>query len=483
MSERKKGFDFELAVKRQKELTRVVTELLRGFERDIVPHHYIGAFALTIAILFWQSDGFFARTLPLLTKCAALVVVIFGGYIGWAIYRISLLRRFLANLTETFENAGLKTASGRLPSFILDREVDNNCRMMMLNSNKVPLSTFLAAKERLEAGFFGFIDKIEESRADGVVKIFYSEEDFPEVIDLDSPYGKPDFSFVIGNTRSGVKTVNFVDVPHILVAGSSSSGKSTFLKQVISTLYLNNADAEFVLIDLKFGLESIEFRDLPRMTIYRDNQSALKALIEIQNELKERGDLLYSFDCKNILEFNKKALAPSADEKRPTEVLRRKIVIVDEAAQIFLAGPDMTAGDVAQARGIVATLAAQGRALGINLIIGTQRPDVNIIDGAIKANMQGRVCFHMADNATSMTILDSARAADLPDIKGRAIYRNGPELIEVQVPQLEDEKIREIFNPLRVKPTPCSSQNRSESEEAKTSSSDIEKVTDLHEKA
>lgn len=467
-----------MALQRQKHLLHLGKELLRGFEKDLIPHHYIGVFALAISIWYWFSNGIIVRSIPLISKCFVLIIASFGGYFIWACHRAILLKKFLSHLTETFENAGLRTASGRMPSFISDRESDNNCRVMTLNSNKVPISTFEAAKEKLAVGFFGYIDKFEESRTTGIVRIYYSEEDFPEAIDLDSPYGKHNFSFIIGNTRSGVKTVNLMDVPHFLVAGSSNAGKSTFLKQVIATLYLNNTNAEFVLIDLKFGLESIEFRDLPRMTIHKENQAALQALIEIQTELKERGDLLYSFDCKNIVEYNKKVLSHVDNNGPPREILRRKIIIIDEAAQIFLASPEMTASDVAQARGIVSTLAAQGRAVGINVVVSTQRPEVNIIDGAIKANLQGRVCFHMSDNASSMTILDSVRAADLPDVKGRAIFRNGPEIMEIQVPQLDDARLREIFGPMRIKPPPKPEKEKSESTNEKSNSDKVEKVVD-----
>ncbi len=472
MTDKKKGFSLDVALERQRAVLRVMRELSKGFEKDIIPHHYIGFGGFVISILFWRSKFFLFHLMPASSKCI-VVTVILGGYILWAGRRIHLLNRFLKDLTETFENAGLRTTSGRLPSFISDRAVDANCRVMTLNSNKVSNSSFQSAKDKLESGFFGYIDKIEENRVTGVVKIFYSEEDFPEVIDLDSPFGRRDFSFVVGNTRSGIKVINLIDVPHLLVAGTSNAGKSTFLKLVIATLYLNNNDAEFVLIDLKFGLESIEFKDLPRMIIHKTNQAALHALVEIETELKERGQLLYNCDCKNILEYNEKARANGNDPKKPTEHLKRKIVIIDEAAQIFLAGPDMTAGDVAQARGVVSTLAAQGRAVGINLILATQRPDVNIIDGSIKANLQGRVCFHMSDNATSMTILDSVRAADLPDIKGRAIFRNGPELIELQVPQLDDQRLREFLKPLKIIPSP---QTAAKSREPNTASANLDEI-------
>ena len=477
MSEKKKGFSLDVALERQRAVLRVMRELIKGFEKDIIPHHYIGAGGFVVSILFWRSKFSLFRLMPTSSKCF-VVTVIFGGYLLWAGRRMHLLNQFLKNLTETFENAGLRTVSGRLPSFISDREIDSNCRVMTLNSNKVPISAFQSAKDKLESGFFGYVDKIEEYRSKGVVKIFYSEVDFPQAIDLDSPFGRRDFSFVIGNTRSGVKVINLIDVPHLLVAGTSNAGKSTFLKLVIATLYLNNNDAEFVLIDLKFGLESIEFKDLPRMIIHKTNQAALQALIEIETELKERGQKLYSHDCKNILEYNEKARADGDDPKKPHEHLKRKIVIIDEAAQIFLAGPDMTAGDVAQARGIVSTLAAQGRAVGINLILATQRPDVNIIDGSIKANLQGRVCFHMSDNATSMTILDSVRAADLPDIKGRAIFRNGPELVELQVPQLDDQRLREFLKTLKMASSAKATSVNSESNSDPANLDEIQKGVD-----
>lgn len=477
MADNKKGLDFELAMRRAKGVMFVFTELWRGFEKDIIPHHYIGAIGLLIAIVFFRSKFILFHWMPFLSKIF-VIVIISALYLGWAAYRYFLLNNFLENMTETFENAGLRTVSGRMPSFVSDREIDENCRVMTLNSNKVPLNTFLNAKDKLESGFFRYIDKIEENKQSGVIKIFYSEEDFPEVIDLDSPYDKKNFSFVVGNTRSGVKRIDLLDVPHLLVAGTSSSGKSTFVKQVTVTLYVNNFDAEFVLIDLKFGLETIEFKDLPRVVIHKTNQAALKALVELETELKERGKEIYKYDCKNILEYNDIVRSHSDDPKKPTEIMKRKIIIIDEAAQIFLAGPDMTSNDVAQARGIVSTLAAQGRAVGLNLILATQRPDVNIIDGSIKANLQGRICFHMSDNATSMTILDSVRAADLPDIKGRAIFRNGPELLEIQVPQMDEQKIRETLKPYKVIPPPQSENAKAESDSNSNKENEIEKGVD-----
>lgn len=451
MAEQKKAFDLEVAIKRLKNVARVFRELAIGFEKDIIPHHYLAPIALVIAVAFWRSNCDLFRVFPTASKII-VIPFMFIGYIAWAGWRVGLLNKFLDNLTETFDSAGVKTATGKLPSFISDRSVDDNCRAMTLNANRVTLKQFEAAKEKLEAGLFGFIDQFKEDRTHGVIQIYYSEEDFPPAIDLNSPYGKSNFSFVVGNTRSGEKRINLIDVPHLLIAGGSNSGKSTLLKQILATLYLNNVDAEFVLIDLKFGLESIEFRDLPKLAIFKTPQSALQQLVSIQAELKERGDELYSYKCNNIIEYNRMAFAPRKDEKRPPQMLRRKIIVIDEAAQIFMASPEMTASDVAQARGIVATIAAQGRALGINIFIGTQRPDINIVDGAIKANLQGRICFHMADNASSMTILDSVRAADLPDVRGRAIYRNGPELMEIQVPQISSETLKALFDPMRVAP-------------------------------
>lgn len=94
-------------------------------------------------------------------------------------------------------------------------------------------------------------------------------------------------------------------------------------------------------------------------------------------------------------------------------------------------------------------IAAQGRAVGIHLIIATQRPDVRAVDGQIKANLSGMLAFQMPNHASSMTILDNTRAAHLPKIGGRAIWKTGLEMVELQTPFLTFEEATKLLEPHR----------------------------------
>jgi S-DNA-T family DNA segregation ATPase FtsK/SpoIIIE len=117
---------------------------------------------------------------------------------------------------------------------------------------------------------------------------------------------------------------------------------------------------------------------------------------------------------------------------------------------------------------VVQALAAKGRAFGLHIFVSTQRPDAKVVDMNIKANLDGRICFYMADNAASMTILDGVRAADLPKVKGRAILRFGADLLEIQVPLLTTEKLESILAPLKKKNQ--TSENRPSDSDMKPSS-------------
>src|SRR3989344_4634068 len=123
MSDKKRELDLKLAMKRMKDVGRVFRELYIGFEKDIIPHHYIGGFALIVAVSFWWSNCYLFKIFPIASKIL-VIVFMFSGYIVWAFLRVHHLNLFLQNLTETFESAGVKTATGKLPSFISDRDID-----------------------------------------------------------------------------------------------------------------------------------------------------------------------------------------------------------------------------------------------------------------------------------------------------------------------------------------------------------------------
>ena len=116
-------------------------------------------------------------------------------------------------------------------------------------------------------------------------------------------------------------------------------------------------------------------------------------------------------------------------------------MVIDEIAELFLAGAGRNVKDIQTARATVSKLARQGRAVGIHLILGTQRPDARALDTQIKANLPGKVCFQMADVASSMVVLGNGRARNLPGIPGRAIWQRGLKMFEMQTPYLDPSEV------------------------------------------
>ena len=120
--------------------------------------------------------------------------------------------------------------------------------------------------------------------------------------------------------------------------------------------------------------------------------------------------------------------------------LGRKLVVIDEAAEIFLGGHHATSGELNLARKAVSQIARQGRAVGVHLVVATQRPDAKAIDPQVKTNLTGIVCFQMPNNISSMTVIDSGRATHLPSVPGRAIWKYGGKVVELQTPRLPIEE-------------------------------------------
>lgn len=437
-------------------------ELYDGIVDDTIPHLKCGGWTLFVGIVvFFHLDFKFFKLFKKQNLYpehhpniywTVVILIMSLGYLGWAGLRAHQLWSYLAHLTKIFSEAGLKTVLGNLPAFISDREIDPHYRVMTLNKNGVSFSEFKAAKEKLSEAMLCYIEEIRESREHGRIEIRYSEKDFDKVIDLDSPNNYSNYSFTIGNTRIGKQTRNLSDVPHLLVGGTSKSGKSTFLRQFVVTLYLNNPSMQFTLIDLKYGLESICFQNLPRVDCITESRGAVKALEKLEKLIEPRAKILLANKCEKIEEFLN---IPVNERIFPETVsqgidLSRHLIVIDEAAELFLAGANLSADYVMKARRTVQTLCAQGRAVGIHVVVSTQRPDMRIVDMAIKSNLQGRICFYMSDHASSMTILDNGRASDLPNIAGRAIWKNGSEIIEIQVPQLTNAQANIILDNLRV---------------------------------
>jgi len=214
----------------------------------------------------------------------------------------------------------------------------------------------------------------------------------------------PPLTFAIGKDVAGEPVyADLARMPHLLVAGSTGSGKTVFLNDLIlSMIYKNSSDfLKLILIDPK-RVEFPVYNNLPHLLgpVICDNSKAVNALSWLIEEMERRFDTLSDFKTKNIGLYNKKALQKKKDP------LPYIVLIIDELA-------DLMAAEGREVESAIVRLAQMARAVGIHLIVATQRPSVEVITGLIKANITSRVAFQVASQVDSRTIFDTSGAERL----------------------------------------------------------------------
>ncbi|QZT36987.1 DNA translocase FtsK 4TM domain-containing protein [Halosquirtibacter xylanolyticus] len=251
-----------------------------------------------------------------------------------------------------------------------------------------------------------------------------------------------------GKTISNeVYMVDLVKMPHILVAGATGQGKSVGLNAMITSLLFKKhpSQLKFVFVDPKkveLSLYSvIEKHFLAKMEdeeepIITDVQKVKNTLNSVCIEMDNRYDLLKNAHARNIKEYNKKFVERKLNPEKGHHYLPYIVVIVDEFADLI-----MTAGKEIESP--IARIAQLARAVGIHMIIATQRPSANIITGPIKANFPARVAFKVASMIDSRTILDSPGANQLIG-KGDMLIQTGSEMTRVQCAFIDTPEVEEL---------------------------------------
>ena len=240
----------------------------------------------------------------------------------------------------------------------------------------------------------------------------------------------------IGKTISNETLVfDLARMPHLLMAGATGQGKSVGLNAVLSSLLFKKhpAEVKFVLVDPKKVeltlYNKIERHYLAKLpdseeAIITDNKKVINTLNSLCIEMDNRYELLKNASCRNIVEYNKKFKDRKLNPNDEHRFLPYVVLVVDEFADLI-----MTAGKEVETP--IARLAQLARAIGIHLIIATQRPSVNVITGVIKANFPARIAFRVTSKIDSRTILDSAGADQLIG-RGDMLFTQGNELVRIQ---------------------------------------------------
>jgi len=444
---------------------RPFRELYDGAKSGTLPWHWCFGLGISLQVaVSWHWDFALFRlfdqewlypTNPRLFRLYYFCTILSPFWV-WGIYKSILKQRFLKKLTETFQSIGLRNGLGRLPNFVFDKPLDAQTRKLRLARAGISPMEFEKKKEDLASALHVYVDELRENRAQGTMDFIYGLEPMPREFSPESYSFLKANQFLVGTTRSKQYVADLRDTPHLLVAGQTGGGKSTFLRQFITSLYLNNKSFEFSLIDLKGGLEFQLFEKLPRVQVIGDVSGSVYLLQQTAQEIGSRMELLKANRAKDMAGYmaipkEKRVVPPSLPKNHK---LTRQIIVVDEAAELFLAGNHASSSDVQGARRILSQVARQGRSLGIHLVIATQRPDSRALDPQVKANLPGVLCFQMVNDVSSISVLGTGRATDLPPVPGRSIWKNSLDMVEVQTPFMTVQKAETLLETHRVEDEP-----------------------------
>ena len=252
----------------------------------------------------------------------------------------------------------------------------------------------------------------------------------------------------LGKTISNeTLVVDLAKMPHLLMAGATGQGKSVGLNAVLTSLLYKKhpAEVKFVLVDPK-KVELTLFNKIERHylaklpdseeAIITDNTKVINTLNSLCIEMDNRYELLKNAFCRNIAEYNEKFKARKLNPNDGHVYLPYIILVVDEFADLI-----MTAGKEVETP--IARLAQLARAIGIHLIIATQRPSVNVITGLIKANFPARIAFRVTSKIDSRTILDSSGADQLIG-RGDMLYTQGNDMTRIQCAFVDTPEVERI---------------------------------------
>ena len=379
------------------------------------------------AVLIWNTQADIAAStekIEYISPIAAFVAKnIFVTYMIIAGITVTILiltpigRR---SVQERLKSIGLVNHAEAVPELKSKRKDKQNPKISIweFTSQGIPLKVWKDKKEAIETVLDITIVKMKNGSGKSRVLIHAvpAVSDLPDMIEWKDKYlSTQSFILNLGESFTGPVSVDLVRIPHILLGGATGSGKSILLKLLL--MQANKKGANVCIADFKGGVDfpPVWHKEC-RMCF--EEQSTLELLTELTEELERRKQLLKASGLPNIDHHN----AATGDN------LKRYIFACDELAEM-LDKTGLTKEQkeiVGKIEGLLGTIARQGRAFGIHLILATQRPDSAILNGQIKNNINCRICGR-ADIVLSMIILDKTDAADLipEDAQGRFLLHDG----------------------------------------------------------
>src|SRR5687768_10950164 len=276
-----------------------------------------------------------------------------------------------------------------------------------------------------------------------------------EMVSIRSVFASPSFAktdkelpIALGKTISNeVLVIDLAKMPHLLVAGATGQGKSVGLNVILTSLLYKRhpSQLKFVLVDPKkvemslfSKIERHYLAKLPNSeeAIITDTRKVVHTLISLCIEMENRYEILKDAGARNLKEYNAKFVSRKLNPKEGHRFLPYIVLVIDELADLM-----MTAGKEVETP--IARLAQLARAIGIHLVVATQRPSVNVITGVIKANFPARLSFRVTSKVDSRTILDTGGADQLVG-QGDMLLSSGSDVIRIQCPFVDTPEVERV---------------------------------------
>ena len=379
------------------------------------------------AVLIWHTQADIATSTEKIEYISPIAEFaaknIFGTYLigaGIVVTILILTPIGKRSVQDQLKSIGLVNHSEAVPELKSKHKDRNNPRISIweFTSQGIPLKVWKDKQAAIETALDITIVKMKNGSGKSRVLIYAvpAVSDLPDMIEWKDKYlSAQSFILNLGEGFTGPVTVDLARVPHILLGGATGSGKSVLLKLLL--MQANKKGANVCIADFKGGVDfpPVWHKEC-RMCF--EEQSTLELITELTEELERRKQLLKASGLPNIDHYN----------VATGENLQRYIFACDELAEM-LDKTGLTKEQkeiVVKIEGLLGTIARQGRAFGIHLILATQRPDSSILNGQIKNNINCRICGR-ADNVLSMIILDKTDAAEQisEDAQGRFILHDG----------------------------------------------------------
>lgn len=330
---------------------------------------------------------------------------------------------------KMFKTIEFKGRDNKYPRFIKKYEIDK--KIIFKFKSNIPLQDWINNKDRLETSLNCNILKFDQMGSKKLIDLTTVPSDYriPTEINWNDEYiNEKDGEIVVGKSALQTISFNLNKSPHVLVAGETGSGKSVILRTCLWQMICKGS--KVYMIDFKGGIEfGIKYEKYGEVVTEREK--VLDVLTELCEENDKRLKEFRKLEVKNLFEYNKKT----------NSKLCRIGFFCDEIAQMLdKKGVSKEEKDLFEKiESKLSTLARLSRATGINLFLGVQRPDANVLHGQIKNNIPIRICGRFADKAASEIVLGNTDAVKLPDVRGRFFYKSGNETIEFQAYYFNDD--------------------------------------------